>query len=134
MRALMTALLLILPGVVLAQDKDPLAAYKWQSRPVVVFADSPFDPRFKNMMRMLADDPDALQSRDVVVLTDTDPAANGPLRQHLHPRDFMFVLIGKDGQIALRKPNPWSVRELGRAIDKMPIRIDEINATRGLKD
>jgi len=134
MRTLIFFTILLLPVVSLAQDADPLAGYKWKSRPVVVFADSPFDPRFKNMMKMLADNPDALDARDVVVLTDTDPAANGPLRQRLHPRDFMFVLIGKDGEIVLRKPNPWSVRELSRAIDVMPIRIDEINATRGLTD
>jgi len=130
--AIVIALLPAFPS--LAQEANPLAQYKWQARPLVIFADSPFDPRFKSQMKMLANDVAAIKDRDVVVMTDTDPAANGPLRKALHPLDFMFVLIGKDGTIALRKPNPWSARELSHAIDKMPIRIDEINAKRGLQD
>ena len=79
-------------------------------------------------MELLAARPEGLETRDVVVLTDTDPKADGPLRKGLHPRDFMLVLIGKDGRVALRKPTPWSIRELSRAIDKMPLRQDEIRA------
>lgn len=109
----------------MAQD-DPLAEYVWLKRPLVIFADSENDPRFRRQMEMLTDDMNELETRDVVVLTDTDPAADGPLRQELHPREFMLILFSKDGQIALRKPTPWSVRELIRAIDKMPIRLDEL--------
>jgi hypothetical protein len=39
-------------------------------------------------------------------------------------------LIGKDGQTKLRKPLPWSIREISRAIDKMQIRQDEIKASK----
>ncbi|NCX58295.1 MAG: DUF4174 domain-containing protein, partial [Rhodobacteraceae bacterium] len=39
---------------------------------------------------------------------------------------FAFVLIGKDGQVKLRKPSPWNIREIARVIDKMPIRQQEI--------
>jgi uncharacterized protein DUF4174 len=122
-------LVLLLPSFALAQDetpKDPLAEYVWLKRPLVIFADSENDPRFRLQMEKLAQDPSQLEERDVVVLIDTDPAANGPLRQKLHPRDFMLILFSKDGKIALRKPTPWSVRELSRAIDKMPIRLDEL--------
>ncbi|MFQ5438621.1 MAG: DUF4174 domain-containing protein [Paracoccaceae bacterium] len=136
MRALMlSALILAFPLAVSAQDAaDPLARYAWVNRPLVIFADTPNDPRFVRQMELLSNHPGDLEERDVVILTDTDPAADGPLRQRLHPRDFMLVLIGKDGRVALRKPTPRSVRELVRAIDKMPMRIDEINATRGLQD
>lgn len=126
-RLFLFALFLFAPLTVAAQVEDPLAKFIWLNRPVVVFADSPNDPRFIRQMELLAITPEELQSRDVVVLTDTDPAANGPLRQALHPRDFMLVLIAKDGKIALRKPTPWTVRELSRAIDKMPLRLDELS-------
>ena len=64
--------------------------------------------------------------RDVVVLTDTDPAAQSPLRLRMRPRGFMLVLVDKEGQIELRKPFPWDVREITRSIDKMPLRQREI--------
>ena len=124
--ALLTLLTLFLPAALAAQEADALAQYKWLNRPLVIFADSPNDPRFKRQMELLEDDPEALAERDVVVLTDTDPAAKGPLREALRPRDFMLVLVGKDGRVALRKPSPWSVRELSRAIDKIPLRQEEI--------
>jgi hypothetical protein len=38
----------------------------------------------------------------------------------------MMVLIGKDGEVELRKPFPWTVREVSRSIDKMPIRQREM--------
>jgi len=41
--------------------------------------------------------------------------------------------VGKDGRVALRKPAPWSVRELSRSIDKMPLRQQEM-ADRRLTD
>ena len=37
-----------------------------------------------------------------------------------------MVLIGKDGGVKLRKPSPWSTREISRSIDKMPMRQREI--------
>jgi hypothetical protein len=36
----------------------------------------------------------------------------------------------KDGTIYLRKPSPWDVREIGRTIDKLPMRQDEIRERR----
>jgi len=36
------------------------------------------------------------------------------------------VLIGKDGNVKLRKPFAWGMRELSRVIDKMPMRQQEI--------
>ena len=77
-------------------------------------------------MELLEEGEKFLQERDVVVLTDTDPDAHGPLRTKLRPRGFQLVLIGKDGGVKLRKPRPWTVRELSRTIDKMPLRQQEI--------
>ena len=102
----------------------------WIARPVVVFADSPNDPRFRQQLELFADLPDDLAERDVIILTDTDPSAQSALRTRLRPRGFMLVLIGKDGQIELRKPQPWDVREISRSIDKMPLRQQEIEDRR----
>lgn len=105
----------------------------WLARPVVVFADSPNDPRFRQQMDMLSARPDELAERDVIILTDTDPAARSDLRLRLRPRGFMLVIMGKDGEVELRKPGPWNVREISRTIDKMPLREQEINDRRALQ-
>ncbi|MBJ3762296.1 DUF4174 domain-containing protein [Maribius pontilimi] len=103
-----------------------LEDFKWIARPVVVFADSEFDPAFQEQIDLLAGRADDLARRDVVVITDTDPSTLSDLRRKLRPRGFMLVLIGKDGDVKLRKPFPWDVRELTRSIDKMPMRRQEI--------
>lgn len=103
-----------------------LEELKWLNRPVVVFADNPNDPAFQTQMRYLAEDPVELIKRDVVIITDTDPDARSEVRLTLRPRGFSMVLLDKDGDVKLRKPLPWSVREIVHAIDKFPLRRQEI--------
>ena len=111
---------------------EDLSQFVWEKRPIVVFADSPNDLNFKRQIELLQARRDDLAERDVVVLTDTDPAVTSPLRKKLRPRGFALVLIGKDGGVKLRKPAPWDVRALSRVIDKMPIRQQEIRDRRSL--
>jgi len=99
--------------------------FRWQKRLAVVFADTEADPRFRRQMEALEDRPDELRLRDMVVIFDTDPSARTPLRRELRPRGFMLVLIGKDGEVKLRKPEPWDVREISRSVDKWPLRQQE---------
>jgi hypothetical protein len=103
-----------------------LAQFLWTKRPVVVFADTPADPNFVRQMQLIEARLDQLDERDVIVITDTDPAEPSEIRRALHPRGFSLVLIDKDGQVKLRKPLPWDVREIGRAIDKFPLRREEL--------
>ncbi len=117
------------PETVFDADRVDLATLKWVARPVVVLADTPEDPAFKQQMSLLTARAGELALRDVIVITDTDPEARSDLRQKLRPRGFMLVLIGKDGGVKLRKPFPWDVRELSRQIDKMPIRQQEIRGS-----
>jgi hypothetical protein len=113
--------------VEVTKDTD-LSSYQWTHRPIVVFANSPEDVNYTRQIKMLESGLNQLLVRDVVVLTDTNPSEVSPLRELLRPRGFALLLIGKDGQVKLRKPFPWSVRELSRAIDKMPMRRQELNA------
>ena len=113
------------PPTVRSGVEADLNEFVWIKRPLVVFADSPADPRFIQQMTYITSALDDLDERDVVVLTDTDPSAKSALRQTLHPRGFMLVLIGKDGTKYLRKPFPWDVREISRVIDKLPLRQQE---------
>jgi len=113
--------------VEVTKDTD-LSSYQWTHRPIVVFANSPEDVNYTRQIKMLESGLNQLLVRDVVVITDTNPSEVSPLRELLRPRGFALLLIGKDGQVKLRKPFPWSVRELSRAIDKMPMRRQELNA------
>ncbi len=107
--------------------------FLWIARPLVIFADTPRDPRFILQMERIEARPGDLIERDVVVIIDTDPAARSAVRQKLRPNGFTFVLIDKDGTIILRKPQPWGTRELARAIDKTPLRQEEMEAEKELQ-
>jgi hypothetical protein len=90
----------------------------WEKRPVLVFSNSHLDPNLKQQIKMFASDPNALLSRDVRVFVDNTPEPNSKLRKRFRPKGFLIILIGKDGQIKLRKNTPWSAREITRVIDK----------------
>jgi hypothetical protein len=90
-------------------------------RPVVVFADSPNDPAFVKQLELLTRYHDELAARDVILVTDTDPANPSALRKKLRPRGFSLVLMDKDWKPSIRKPLPWEGREIVNSIDKMPI-------------
>ncbi|SMP33866.1 DUF4174 domain-containing protein [Shimia sagamensis] len=107
-----------------------LEEYLWLNRVFVVFADTERDPRFIRQIELVEAFPEELIERDVVVLTDTDPAAKSALRTKLRPRGFMMALVGKDGIVYLRKPEPWTVREISASIDKNPLRQQEIRDRR----
>ena len=118
------------PTVVLSAVDVDLDDFLWIARPVVVFADTPADPAFQQQVKFLAARMDALAGRDVVVLTDTDPDALSDVRRKLRPRGFMLAILGKDGGVKLRKPFPWDVREITHAIDKFPLRKQELRDAR----
>ena len=95
-------------------------------RPIVVFADSPNDPSYSRQMELLARSYPELEERDVILVTDTDPEARSEWRQKLRPRGFSLVIMDKDLRPVIRKPLPWDVREITHAIDKLPLRRQEM--------
>jgi hypothetical protein len=103
-----------------------LADLLYVNRAVIVFADSPQDPNFIRQMELLARDPAALADRDALLIVDTDPAARTEVRQKFRPRGFSLVLVEKDGTAVIRKPLPWDMREITAAIDKFPLRRQEM--------
>lgn len=118
------------PDIIISAEGHELSEFQWIKRPVVVFANSPADPRFVEQMQLINERLEVLDDRDVVVITDTDPAARSAIRTQLRARDFMIVLLSKEGTVVLRKPVPWDVRELSRSIDKLPLRQQEIRDRR----
>jgi hypothetical protein len=109
-------------------EETTIAGYLWVKRPVIIFANTDLDVNFQTQMKSLRQGAEELAARDVVVLVDTNPANKTALRKKFRPRGFAVLLMGKDGQIKLRKPFPWDARELSRSIDKMPMRQQEMRS------
>lgn len=149
--AALTVTLILLPGSSIGQDATtPAVAIEqapaeaqaaaevppslddllWIARPLVVFADSANDPRFRQQMQALERRGPDLEERGVFILTDTDPAGRGPLRQELRPRGFGLVLIDTDGTVVQRRPSVTSAREIINLIDRLPSRRQETGSRR----
>ncbi len=120
----------VAPPITTPPDQPELADLRWVARPVVVFADSENDPRFRQQMELLSLYTEDLVARDVMILVDTNPDELSPLREELRPRDFTIVLIDKDGTVVQRRPAPTTVRELTHTIDRLPSRRQETNSMR----
>jgi Domain of unknown function (DUF4174) len=115
--------------VVLDASETTLEEHLWVSRPIVIFADTPRDPRFQEQLDLLLARPGPLIERDVIVILDADPDARSIVRLALRPRGFSMVILQRDGNVALRKPTAWDVREIMRAIDNLPLRLEELGLT-----
>lgn len=111
---------------ILSAEGLDLAQFLWEARIVAVLANSPNDPAFLQQMRYIEAGAAALEERDVVVITDTDPAGASPLRQLLRARGFMLAIVEKDGAVAQRRPAPRDVREISAIIDRFPLRRQEM--------
>jgi hypothetical protein len=105
-----------------------LEDFLWVARPIIVFADTPADPRFIEQMSLLAERPDPLIERDAVIIIDTDPDARSAIRTELRPRGFSLVVMQKDGSIGFRRPSPRDVREIVRGIDNFSFRQEELRS------
>lgn len=119
------------PQVFFGPEGQP-SDWRWKARLVVVFADTPQDPAYLRQMRALEAGVPALTDREAIVVVDTDPAANGAWRRALRPEGFSLILIDMDGTVMLRKPAPWDMREISRAIDRFPQRRQELRRSEPL--
>jgi len=97
-----------------------LSSFIGVSTLIVIFADDPDNPDFVSQIDILRSRADDLAARNVVLLTDTEPAENGPLRQALRPRGFSILLIDTTGTLAQRRRTVTDARRLIRQIDEMP--------------
>ena len=121
---------------------EPLERYRWQNRIIVVFADLAPRRAFDRQLALLAEDPDALAERDLIVVTTDDdrvgisgakPADPTPtdLRRayDVPPDRFAVLLIGKDGGVKLRSDQPVPLADVNALIDTMPMRRREMRSS-----
>ena len=114
------------PSRIFSTSDVDLSDMVWVARPLIIFTNSPLDPTFKEQMALLQEGLNMILERDVMIVVDTNPKLKTALRKNLRPKGFVWVLIGKDGSVKLRKPFAWDMREISRVIDKMPMRQQEI--------
>ena len=114
------------PSRIFSTSDVDLSDMVWVARPLIIFTNSPLDPTFKEQMALLQEGLDMILERYVIIVVDTNPKLKTALRKNLRPKGFVWVLIGKDGSVKLRKPFAWNMREISRVIDKMPMRQQEI--------
>ncbi|MEI4473294.1 DUF4174 domain-containing protein [Frigidibacter sp. MR17.24] len=106
----------------MAPERADLRDYRWSARPLLIFAASPDDPRLRAALEALKGRDAALDDREIVVLTDTDPAARGGLREGLGVSGFRMMLVGLDGGVKMDETAPIPVDRLLETIDRMPMR------------
>lgn len=120
----------IFADLLVPMQEAELDKYLWKNRLLLVFSDNALEPRFVEQVKLLREGPRDLAERDVRIVLDAEPDKLSPLREEFRPRGFMLMLIGKDGQVYLRKPLPWDIREITRSIDKLPLRQQEVRDRR----
>ncbi len=107
---------------------DPLAAYRWKFRVLLVFAPRADATALAEQRRFIENKKTGFQDRDLVVLELTNGAKAEALRQQfsVKPEVFAVILIGKDGGEKLRQTKPVAPGELFDLIDSMPMRQREM--------
>lgn len=111
------------PAAIVATVADSLASYRWSRRVLLLFADSPTDPRLLAQQADLKAHAAGLSERDMIVIVSADSALRRDVRA---PEGFAVVLVGKDGGVKLRRSSPIPFADLAATVDAMPMRRDEM--------
>ncbi|GJD96074.1 hypothetical protein OCOJLMKI_3292 [Methylobacterium iners] len=107
---------------------DPLSAYRWKSRLLVISAPTA-DGNVEAQRRAVAAAREGMAERDLAVVEalGATPEAVALRRRLGLPGDgFRAVLVGKDGEPKITAPSPISTKTLFSTIDAMPMRRDEM--------
>ena len=116
-------ILLVLTTIPTTADLN-LKDYRWKNRVLLTFG-NPTSDKLQNQKAILATDPDGLEDRDMVIL---EPPQTNTLakRYKVDPKNFMVILVGKDGGEKLRQEEPVTLDQLFGLIDQMPMRQREM--------
>lgn len=122
-----------------------LSDYRWERRPLLVFAPTSNDPRLVQTLSRLDADRCGVLDRDMVIgvvvgqgsstldgqALDTEQVQRLTGRYAVGDSDFTVVLIGKDGGEKLRVNEVPDLRTVFAVIDGMPMRSREMAADAG---
>ena len=141
---LCTTILLFVVGTMAAkangQDKIRLKDYQWKNRLILAFSPSAENPGYRTLEKEIAVRAEEFVDRDLLVfhiletgeirLGETSlPTGSGDyLRESFSilPGTFTVLLIGKDGDVKLRREAGVELDEILSLIDTMPMRQREM--------
>ncbi|NIO41385.1 MAG: DUF4174 domain-containing protein [Burkholderiales bacterium] len=121
-------------------QSDPLSKYRWDRRPLLVFAADAEDPSLKQLRVAIEAASCEIADRDMVIGFILDrgesrldgasmsPAAAEAIRSSLRVKrsEFSAVLVGKDGGAKARYGQAPSLDAVFSLIDSMPMRRTEM--------
>ena len=142
--ALLLMVLSMSPSITAADADDALLPYRWESRPLLVFAPSADHPDYLRLVRSLRVERVELLDRDMVVFhlfgqgqSRVEQAPLGEqrskaLREHFSvgQGEAVMILIGKDGGVKARRPLDEDLSPIFALIDTMPMRQREMTERR----
>ena len=122
-----------------------LSDYRWESRPLLLFAPTDSDPRLVETMRRIEASRCDFVDRDIVLgrivtegtstldgnVVDTNQAQRLRSALGIGANSFSVVLIGKDGGEKLRVNDVPDLAAIYAVIDGMPMRGREMGADPG---
>ncbi len=121
---MMTVIAAVASALFVSAEADTtLADYRWNARPIVVFA-GPNDPRLAEQRALFEAARGELLERDNVVIVDLRETS--ALRRRFRPGAFTVLLVGKDGGEKFRRDEIVDPDDLHALIDTMPMRRREM--------
>lgn len=115
-----------------ASLKEKLQDYQWKHRVLLLCASSTENADFVKQKKELASLANKLKERDTITLEILYDHLNTEDKNYLHQQldilieVFTVVLIGKDGGVKLKQPQPVTSQALFSTIDAMPMRRQEM--------
>jgi hypothetical protein len=120
MKEVLVALAFVTPAEL---PEDGLASFRWDARPVLVFAEAD-DPRLERQLMLFeANAADMAERRNLVIV---DTGAGRTLRARFQPEGFTVILVGLDGGEKFRSGSVVDPNQLDKLIDRMPMRRREM--------
>jgi hypothetical protein len=114
---------------------DPdLPSYRWKNRVLVILAPSDKDQKLEEQRASASASAAGFSERDLIVVTEI--GVEGPIHRKygIRESDFQVLLIGKDGRSTLQWPKPVSSEVIFSAIDRMPMRREEMSKRKSESD
>lgn len=119
------SIVLLLIGIVSTPiAAQNLATYRWQKRLLLIFAPTDKNADCQEQLKIKADNIAAFEERDLITIVIKDE--KWYKKYGVKPKEFVVILIGKDGSPKIRDFRPFTMQRLIKIIDSMPMRQDEM--------
>lgn len=124
--------------IVSVKDKDlmqNLDSYLWKNRLLLVFAPSKNNAEYQQQMQLFQGQKASFAERNLLIIelltegtsrVDAQEAAKIRERFNVNPKEFLVVLVGKDGTAKRQEQSPVSPQSIFETIDAMPMRRQEM--------